>query len=152
MKRFIFAALATLIAASAHAETLWLGNAFVTAAVQPTCGVAATVGDYSRVIFRPAGVSLGNGGNSYFAYIGTRSSLTFYVPGNSFRPGINYGAYFLNSYVSFGGNIAGITAWTLTPPVISAVQKNYTLTATFANFFDLTGCTVSLKADLELLP
>lgn len=152
MKRLIFAALAPLIAAPAQAETLWVGNAFVTAAVQPTCADPASVGDYSRGIFRPAGVSLGNGANSYFAYIGTRSNLAFYVPNNAFQSEVNYGAYFVNSYVSFGGNVAGITAWTLTPPVISSTQKNYTLNATFANFFDLVGCTVSLEADLELLP
>lgn len=152
MKRFAAAALASCAAMSAHAETLWVGNAFVTAATQPTCGTAANVGDYARVIFRPAGVPLGNGGNSYLAYLGQRSNFTITAVGNSFQSGINYAGQYVSSYINFGANAGGITAWALTPAAISASQQNYALTGTFANFFGVAGCTVSVQADLELMP
>ena len=150
--RFVAATFISSVATVAQAETLWVGNAFVTVAPQPTCGTAATVSDYSRIIYRPASVPLGNGADSYFAYIGNRADFTMTTPGNTFRSGINYGAHFVTSNINFGSNVGAITAWTLTPAVISASQTNYTLKATFANFYGVTGCTVSLQANLELMP
>jgi low affinity Fe/Cu permease len=74
------------------------------------------------------------------------------VLNNTFRAGINYGALAVGSHLTFASYIAGITAWSLTPSVISASTSHYTLNATFANFYDVAGCTVSIKADLERAP
>ena len=150
--RLVAATFVSSVATFAQAETLWVGNAFVTVATQPTCGTAASVSDYSRIIYRPASVPLGNGADSYFAYVGSRADFTMTTPNNTFRSGINYGGHFVSSYINFGNNVGAITAWTLTPSVISASQTNYTLNATFTNFYGVTGCNVSLQANLELLP
>ena len=152
MKRILVFALTVFSAPSVNAETLWIGNAFVTTAVQPTCGSAAAVGDFDRVIYRPAGGSLGNGADSYFAYIGQRANFTMTVPGNTFTAGLNYAGQGVSSFINFSSKVGGITNWTMAPPTLDASVKHATLTATLANFFTVTGCTVSLRADLELVP
>lgn len=154
MKNAALAALAALAAVSVHAETVWVGNAFVTAATAAcgpaTAGAFAAVGDFYRVIYRPAGVPLGNAADSYFAIIGQRSNFTMLVPNNTFRSGINYASRYVTSQVNFGTNGASILAWSMTPAALDASVKNASLTFTFANFFAVAGCNPTIRADLEI--
>lgn len=152
LKRAIFLAAALAAsAAPASAATVWVGNVFVTAAAS-VCGASAAVGDYATLIYRPASVPLGNGANSYLAYVSPRSSFAMTVPNNTFRPLVNYAGQFVSSTLKFGTSSGGITAWTMTPATLSATTTHAQLTTTLANFFATTGCTVTLRGDLELAP
>lgn len=163
MKRSIFVALGlasigTLLPAIGEAATIWTGNMFVTAVPAPAKCVnssgttVAEVGDYYRGLYRPAGTALGNGANSYLALISQRSSFAITVPNNSFQAGINYGSSYVSSTIGFGSNSAGITRWQQSPTTPATGTPNVTLTTTLANFWNLTGCTVTLQGALPLTP
>lgn len=149
MKRLLLCALCACVApAAAQAESVWVGNFFVTSA-SSACLTSASAGDYLRMIYRPAGAALGNGGNSYLSYVGGRAGVAMTVPGNTFRAGVNYTASSVGSYITFASGSGGITAWTQSPAVLSAATTHATLSFTLANFFNLTGCTASFTGDLE---
>lgn len=143
---------------AARAQTVWTGNMFVTAVPSPTncinsSGVSvADVGDFYRALYRPAGTALGNGADSYLALVSQRSAFAITVPNNSFRAGINYASSYVSSTVGFGSNAAGITQWQQSPTSPGTGTANVTLTATLANFWNLTGCTVTLQGALPLTP
>jgi hypothetical protein len=161
MKHMVFGSLSLLplllspMLGAARAETIWVGQAFIVAKQESTpgiCGDAASIGDYSKIVYRPASAPLGNGADSYLSYVGRRTSLVLFVPNNTFRSGINYSGTYVSSQLNFGTKVGGVTAWSLTPTVLAADTLTATLTATFANFFGVTGCTVSWRADLERVP
>lgn len=156
MKRILSGSLLLLLSAgAARAETIWVGSAFITAISESTPGVckdAANVGDYSKITYRPAGALLGNGADSYLAYVGQRSNVTLFVPNNTFRAAINYSGSYVSSQLNFGTKVGAITAWTMTPATLDANTLKATLTATFTNFYGLTGCTAFWRADLERVP
>ena len=153
MRLVLAAGLAAMVAAStpAWAETVWVGDALVTSAPS-LCGSAAAVGDYATLIYRPAGTALGNAADSYLAYVSQRANMTMQVPNNTFRSGVNYASRYVTSYIAFGTNVAGVTAWALSPPTLATTTTHATLTATLANFYGVTGCTVSIRAALERAP
>lgn len=135
----------------ARAESLWVGTAFVTEATS-VCGSAATVGDFARLIYRPAGTSLGNDADSTLAYITSRASVTMFVPNNTFRANINYSGQSISSQVTITTRTGGILGWTLSPSVLATSTPRASLTARLANFFAVSGCTVSLQANLAKIP
>lgn len=136
----------------ARAETSWVGTAFVMPTPPEICGTAAASGDTATLIYRPAGAAFGNGADSYLAYIGQRSNFTMLVPGALFQAGVNYASRYVTSYIAFGSNTAGVTAWSMAPTTLSASTPSATLQATFANFYGVTGCTVTLRAALSRVP
>lgn len=141
-----------------RAETTWIGNIFVSAVAVPSkClnsngSSVADVGDYYRGLFRPAVSGLDNGADSYLALVGQRSSFTIMVPNNTFQAGINYGSSYVSSSLSFGSNSAGITRWTQSPATPTATTNSINITATLANFWNVKGCTVTLRGALTLAP
>ena len=153
MNRLICAVFSMLaFAGAARAETIWVGNFFITAIAESTpgkCGDAAAVGDYGKVTYRPAGAALGNGANSFFAYVGQRSHFTMYVPNNTFQRNINYASQYVTSRVNFGSNVGGILAWNASPAAFDLSTTRATLSATFSNFYGVTGCTVWMRGGLE---
>lgn len=141
--------LTAFVCVPAHAETVWLGNAFVTQ-VEAVCGNAASVGDFQTAIYRPAGVPLGNDADSYFALVSQRANFTMQVPNNTFRAGINYGSRYITSQLKFGSNVGGILNWTMSPQVLDTTVKQAKLTFTIANYFGVKGCTTTFQVALVL--
>ena len=153
MKHAAVLALATLAVCPslARAETAWVGNAFILTAT-PACGNTAAAGDAQRVIHRPAGAALGNGADSYFAFVGQRANFTMMVPNNTFRAGINYAARYVSSYLNFGTANGAITAWSMSPAVMGAATNSAELTMAITNYYNIVGCNISVRADLERAP
>lgn len=142
----------TLSVGLARAETVWVGNFFVSVTPPTVCGNTASKGDTHRVTYRPAGAALGNGADSYLAVIGQRANFTMLVPNNTFAAGINYAARYVSSYLNFGSNTGAITAWSMAPAALATNSTRAELQFTFTNFYAITGCTVTLRGDLERVP
>lgn len=141
-------AAALLVAASAvRAETVFVGDSLVLAATSQ-CGTAISVGETARFTYRPTGSGLGNGADSYLAYIGNRSSYAMTVPGNTFRERVNYAGQAMSSSLSLKTETGGITGWDQKPAKASADVENLELTATLANFWAVVGCTVTIRSNL----
>jgi hypothetical protein len=150
MKTFAAVALLSWICStSAHAETAWIGNAFVTT-VTPGCGTTVAEGDFYTIIYRPAGVALGNNADSYLSMVGQRSYFSMLVPNNTFRSGINYGGQYVSSQVNFGSTVGGILAWSMSPATLGLGSKHADLNFAISKFFNLSGCNAGFHADLEL--
>lgn len=153
--KWIAAAFATtgLVAfGAARAETSWVGTAMVLPTPPAICGTAAGTGDYATLIYRPAGAVFGNGANSYLAYVGRRSNFTMMVPGALFQAGVNYASRYVTSWIVLASNTGGVTAWSMSPATLSPSTQSATLEATFANFYGVSGCTVTLRAGLSRVP
>ncbi|GLK79553.1 hypothetical protein [Methylopila turkensis] len=138
---------AAAFATGANAEIMYVGSAAVTAA-STACGNSATVGDYARITYRPAYPAFGNSGDSYLAYVTTRASFAMTVPANTFRAGINYSGQSVGSTLNVASRAGGITAWTQAPATPATDTSSINVTATFANFWTISGCTVSLRFNL----
>jgi hypothetical protein len=151
MKKTLAFLLLVLAPGSAAAETVWVGNSFLTSTTA-ACGSNIQVNDYARVLFRPAGADLGNGGDSYFAYLSQRSSYGMSVPGNSFQFGVNYGGQAVSSRLSLTNKAGGITQWVMNPAVPTTGTLSITLTASITNFFAIKDCTVTLVSAMQQLP
>lgn len=136
----------------AAAETTWAGTAFLVSATTPCAGSGIAKGDFGRLLYRPTGSGLGNGANSTLTYISSRSSFTMYVPNNGFRPRINYGGTIISSTLSIVSKTGGILDWATTPSTFGINTNDATVTAGIANFFGITGCTVSLRGSLVKIP
>jgi hypothetical protein len=151
MTKLAAALLATAAAIlPASAETLWIGNGFVTA-VTAACTGTIAVGDFGRVVYRPAGTTLGNGADSHLAYVTSRASYTMRVPNNSFRPMINYGGLAVSSKATFPSASGGILQFTATP-IPGGGSPELRLVGSFANFFAITGCTTTIDAMVTRAP
>jgi len=149
MKRVVLslAAVAASAAAPAAAETVFVGGATIRT-VTTQCGSAATVGDYGRLIYRPASPGLDNGADSYLAFVFNRAAYAMTVPNNTFRINVNYAGQGVGSTLNVSTKTGGITQWTLSPATLAATTPSTTLTATLANFWAITGCTVTFNAYL----
>lgn len=150
MRRFFLAAALLFPTMGAQAETLWIGNAFVTVA-STACGISAKVGDFWRAIYRPAGTGLGNGANSYLSLTSSRANFAMTVPNNTFRANINYTARTVGSTVGLGTHSGGILAWTETAN-FAAVPINSGVTMRLAKFFGTTNCNATLRVFFTKLP
>jgi hypothetical protein len=151
LRWFATAAVAVSVAMPASAETLWVGNVLVTAATDQ-CGSAAEEGGYFRSVYRPAGVPLGNGANSYLTYLGQRSSYAMTVPNNQFQFGVNYTASGVTSEIKIVSKAGGITQWVQNPVSVSTNTTFITVTASIANFFAVTGCTATFQGHYVRVP
>lgn len=149
MKRIplLIACLSTGAVTPAGAETLWFGEGFVVARTTQ-CGDSVSLGDFAKVTYRPAGTTNGNGADSSLSWVSSRASHTMLVTNNSFRPAINYRGQSITSKAGYASKAGGILAFTETP----GPSTDLGLEATFANFYTITGCTVTFRAALQPLP
>lgn len=138
---------AALAAPDAKAETLFVGDTLVLSTTT-ACGTSITVGETARFTYRPAGSKLGNGGDSYLAYVANRSSFTMTVAGNLFGVGRNYAGQNVSSYLGIASVSGGITGWQQSPTKIGTGTETIELTATIANYLAINGCTVTIRSNL----
>jgi hypothetical protein len=140
-------ALGAAFATAAMAETVFVGDSLVLSA-STACTGTISVGETARFIYRPAAPGLGNGADSYLAYIGNRSSFTMTVPNNTFQAGVNYAGQSMGSKLTLTTNTAGVTGWAQNPVAISASTTQTELVANFANFWGVKNCSVSIRSNL----
>lgn len=145
----VLAAAAFLLATAgaARAETVFVGDTMVLS-VTTACAGNISVGETARFTYRPTGAGLGNGADSYLAYVGARSSYAMTVPNNTFRAGVNYAAQSLGSRLTLTSSTAGVTGWSQNPATIGAATPSAELVATFANFWGVKGCTATIRSNL----
>src|SRR5688572_20315050 len=105
----------------AAADTVFVGNSFIDfVAGGATCKSTFALHDTARILYRPRGAALGNGGNSHLAYITTRSSFVMKVPGNDFQDSINYVGSGVGSRANVISGSGGITVWEQEPAAVTA--------------------------------
>ncbi len=152
MRPYLFAALfAVLAAGTAHAETVYVGNSFIDfVSGDAKCTSTFTVNDTARILYRPRGAGLGNGGNGHLAYITTRSSFVMRVPGNDFQASINYVGSGVGSKANILSNSGGITVWQQAPATVGPGVPTVAIKGRFANFFAIKNCFVEFSANLLL--
>lgn len=147
MRRLAMAAAIVLLASiEARAETLYVGNLFLTA-VTPQCGKVAAVGDAYRAIYRPAGTTNGNGADSHLSLTSTRANFTLQVPNNQFQQNVNYVAHTVGSTVKKGSHAGAILSWTEAGGAV-----NISITASITKFFGVKRCTATFDVFLTKLP
>lgn len=138
---------AALAVSGAKAETVFLGDTLVLSTTS-ACGTSVTVGETARFTYRPAGDKLGNGGDSYLAYVANRSSYGMTVAGNLFGAGRNYAGQGVGSSVGVSTSVGGIVGWEQSPAKIGTGTANIELTATLANYLAVKNCTVTIRSNL----
>jgi hypothetical protein len=145
----LVAALAHLTLRAAHADTVFVGNTFISA-VSGTSSCTSTfqVNDTARALYRPRGSALGNGGDSYLAYVTNRSSMVMAVLNNDFRADINYSGSGVSSRAGLISKAGGITVWQQTPANIAPGTPSVAIKGRFANFFGIKDCFVEFKGNL----
>lgn len=150
MKRIVVAALlAMLPLGPALADTVYVGNAFVSfVGGGSQCTSTFQVNDSGRVMYRPRGAALGNGGDSYLAYVTSRSSMVMAVLNNDYQASINYAGSGVSSRAGLISKAGAITVWQQTPAVIGSGTASVTIKGRFANFFGIKDCFVELRGNL----
>lgn len=147
---------ATILAASvAHAETAWVGNAFAT--IAPSyCGTSVGAGDSYRIVFRPAGTTLGNGADSNLALVGQRSVFAARVANGLFKTGATYTPLWIGSQLNNDKDNSSwtstIASWTMTPTTLATTTDSAELTFKIVKLWGKTGCDVTFHANLERAP
>jgi len=141
------ATLALAFASPAQSETLFVGSAMVSARTSQ-CGNSVVTGDFGRMTYRPSGAALGNGGDSNLAFLTSRASYSMNVPGGRFQFGVNYGGQSVNSQLTITPKAGGVTQWVQAPQNIGPSTPNLDITASIANFFGITGCSVTFQMSL----
>lgn len=145
------AVLATFIGlvapAPAMAEIVYVGDAFVQA-VTPKCRNVIAAGDYARLIYRPAIPGFGNGADSYLAYVPGRASYAMTVPNNTFQARVNYAGQSVGSTLNVQTKTGGVLDWQQDPQQPDLSGRSMTVTASIANFWTITGCTVTFQTNL----
>ncbi len=150
MKRLLAAlAFATLPITSAAADTVFVGNVFIDFVAGGTnCTSTFAVNDTARVLYRPRGGALGNGGKGYLAYVTTRSSYVMLVQNNDFQANINYAGSGVGSKGNLISRAGGITVWQQNPPTLNAALPTVSIRGRFANFFGISNCIVEIRGNL----
>lgn len=144
---FAMAAFIGAASTPARAETLFVGGALVSARTSQ-CGNSVVPGDVGRMTYRPSGGALGNGPDSNLAFFTSRASYAMNVPGARFQFGVNYGGQSVNSQLSVTPKAGGVTQWVQAPNNIGAATQKLDVTASIANFFGITGCSVTFQMSL----
>jgi hypothetical protein len=137
---------------------VYQGTAFVTAVTSVCTTNKIAVGDYYTMIFRqqprPGNTVYGGG----IQFNSERSAVSYVMPASTAlnggvqnQPSVSgYGASSEAGPFSFtGGFDLTISPATLNPTTPAAA---ITITGTVANFFDYTGCTITIRAALPLRP
>jgi hypothetical protein len=146
---FLAAVLAVLPMRPALAETVYVGNVFISFVSEGAqCKSTFAVNDFARAIYRPRGAALGNGGDSYLAYVSSRSSMVMAVPANDFQASINYAGSGVSSRAGLISKAGAITVWQQTPAVVGSGTPSVTITGRFANFFGIKDCIVEIRGNL----
>lgn len=150
MKRLLFAVgFAGLSFTSASAETVFAGDVFIDFVSGGTsCTSTFAVNDYARVLYRPRGAALGNGGNGYLTYVTSRSSFAMTVQSNDFQASINYAGSGVGSKANLISKAGGITVWQQSPAAAGAATPSVSIRGRFANFFGISSCIVEIRGNL----
>ena len=145
----LIAVLVGLPLSGASADTVFVGNAFINfVAGSPTCTSTFALHDTARLLYRPRGAALGNGGDSHLAYIGARSSFVMKVANNDFRASINYVGSGVASKANVVSGAGGITVWQQAPAAVAAGTPTVSIKGRFANFFGIPNCFVEIRGNL----
>jgi hypothetical protein len=143
MRRLLLATIALAsLAVPASARTVWQGDVFITAANSICQSAGWPVGNYLRVEFRPHNLT-DNGSNTYLGLYSPRSAQTYSIAGK----GLVAGTYAAGGITS----TAFPQGWTSTfsgvsvSPAPKLTTKTVTIKATITNFFNNTGCTVTIQ-------
>lgn len=152
MKPFLPAAiLMTLALGEAQADTVFVGNSIIDfVSGDAKCTSTFSVNDTARILYRPRGSGLGNGGNGHLAYLTTRSSFIFRVANNDFQAGVNYAGSGVGSKANILSNSGSITVWQQTPATVGPGTATVAIKGRFANFFAVKGCFVEISAYLTV--
>ncbi len=150
MKRFVFAALLALLPIRpAVADTVFVGNVFISAVSGVSqCTSTFQANDSARVIYRPRGAGLGNGGDSYLAYVTSRSSMVMAMLNNDFQAGVNYAGSGVSSRAGLISKAGAITVWQQAPGSIGPETATVAIKGRFANFFGIRDCFVEFRGNL----
>jgi hypothetical protein len=150
MKRMVVAALLAMLPLDpASADTVYVGNAFVSfVGGGSQCTSTFQVNDSARILYRPRGAALGNGGDSYLAYVTGRSSMVMAVLNNSFQANINYAGSGVSSRAGLISKAGGITVWQQEPGAIGPGTPSVAIRGRFANFFGIKDCFVEFRGNL----
>ena len=134
---------------------VYQGTAFVTA-VTSACATNFGVGDYYTMLFRQL---VESGNTSYgggIAFFSPRSAVAYVMPAN--KP-LNGGKQSQTSVNAHGESskvgpfsYTGGFNLTISPATLAASTPNVTITGTVTNFFNYSGCTVTIRAALALRP
>jgi hypothetical protein len=130
---------------------VYQGTAFVTA----VSGSCAAVGDYYTMVYRqlvePSNTSYGGG----VSFVSERSTVSYVMPANKplnsgNQPTLN--AYGQSAEAGPFTYTGGVNLKISSPGTTKKPKTSVTITGTVTNFFDTTGCTVTIGAALQLRP
>jgi hypothetical protein len=152
MKRFLVgAALAVVSASGASAETVFIGNVFLdSVAGDSRCASTFAVNDFARAIFRPRGGALGNGGDSQFAYVTTRSAFVMLVQNGDFKLHADYSSVGVGGTANTFTAPGEVTAWKQGPKSVGSATPTVSISGEFTRFFGLADCNVGLHGNFIL--
>ncbi len=144
------AALLTVSASAAFADTVeWRGAAMLTL-VGSSCSASYSVGDAIPVRFRPSGLGT-NGTKSVIAFHQTWYAQSFATDGR-FSTSL---ADVRGGHVGAGWGAFDNTArlkLSVSPSTFTASNTNLTMTGSVSNFADITGCTAYFRAAVTQRP
>jgi hypothetical protein len=144
---------AVIVAASASpafSAQVWQGDLFLTGVAAACKDSGFAENDFMRAVFKPAGIE-DNGTDSRLLLVGTRNAVRIAVTNGSFAGSGSYtGAAFSSqaSQLSWTGTFAGVK---IKPaPSVNVASLSFQMKVT--SFFDIKGCTVTLKGSLGVRP
>lgn len=144
-----------LVTTVARAETAWVGNSFAVRAPS-YCGNTIGKGDTSRVIYRPASTTLGNGTDSHLAILSQRAAFAARVTGGVVKTGVTYTPLWIGSQLNTDKDntawTSTISSWTMTPATLTATTDSAEVTFTIVKYYGKSGCDVTFHASLERAP
>lgn len=149
-RTIIAAAFAALASNAANAATVWIGNGFIEAVSGgSTCTSTFTVGDFGRMLFRPRGGPLGNGGDSNLVYVTNRSAFQMQVQNGDFQTGATLVNQSEGSTGKIGTGTNQVTSWSQGPAgTIGTGTETIKVVGKFTNFFRITNCNVTIRMHL----
>lgn len=152
MKRFLVAAALVIAPMSgASAETVFIGNVFLdSVAGDSRCTSTFAVNDFARAIFRPRGGALGNGGDSQFAYVSTRSAFVMLVQNGDFKLHADYSSAGVGGTANLFTAPGEVIDWAQAPKSVGSTTPTVSISGTFTRFFGLADCNVGLHGNFIL--
>jgi hypothetical protein len=150
MKRLIMAAmlLGGIAVPASAAEVVWQGDMyFIT--VSAACKTKGfNVGSYYRSEFKPRNLG-DNGPDTKFSLVTQRSAVAYHWTGADFGNGAIPGNGIGSTANAFSFTSTFTGSGTLPAAAnITPTTRSITVTAKIANFFNTTGCNVTLKGNL----
>lgn len=149
------------LGAPAHAVStvvpVYQGTAFVKGVTSACTTNGIAIGDFYTMIYRqlvePSNTSYGGG----VSFITERSAVSYVMPAS--KP-LNSGTQTQSSLTAYGESgeagpynySAGFSLKISSPGTVKKPAADVIITGTLTNFFNYTGCTITIGAALELRP